>query len=156
MLERTTTDLLERLGLDGRLKREAMVEHGFNMVVDGRIIRVDLTDLVDRQVFVYGQTEVTRDLMDAAGERGLEVVYSADASRSTMSKARPYVTFTRDGRQERIDARFIGGMRRLSWAIAPGRAGPCRPQFRARLSVRLAGHPGRCAALPWRARLRQP
>jgi len=59
---------------------------------------------------VYGQTEVTRDLMDAADARGLEVIYEAsDVALHDIESDAPYLTYEKDGAQHRIDARFICG-----------------------------------------------
>ena len=59
---------------------------------------------------VYGQTEVTRDLIAAAAERGLDILWQAsDVALHDVDTEAPYVTFGRDGKQERIDARFIAG-----------------------------------------------
>ncbi len=110
VLERTTTDLLHRLGIDARLNAEGLPHDGF-MLADGeRLIRIDVKALTGRNVTVYGQTEVTRDLMAAAPERGLEVIYDAgDVALHEIESDAPYLTFTKDGAEHRLDARFIVG-----------------------------------------------
>ena len=110
VLERTTTDLLERLGVDERLRREGLREEGFCLADGERLIRIDTFGLTGKHVTVYGQTEVTRDLMDAAPDRGLEIIYEAeDVALHAIDGDAPYVRFTKDGRERRIDARFIAG-----------------------------------------------
>lgn len=110
VLESITVNLMERLGLDARLKAEGLVEEGFNLADGERLIRIDVAGLTGKTVTVYGQTEVTRDLMDAAPERGLPVLYGAsDVALHDIESDAPYVTFTHEGRQERLDARFIVG-----------------------------------------------
>lgn len=110
VLERTTTDLLHRLGIDARLNSEGMLEEGFCLADGERLIRIDTLALTGKHVTVYGQTEVTRDLMDAAPERGLEIVYEAgNVAVHDIESDTPYVTFTQDGSEQRIDARFIAG-----------------------------------------------
>lgn len=110
VLERTTTDLLERLGIDERLHREGLREEGFCLADGERLIRIDTFGLTGKHVTVYGQTEVTRDLMDAAPERGLEIIYEAeDVALHAIDGDAPYVSFTKDGSERRIDARFIAG-----------------------------------------------
>ncbi|WP_294262180.1 4-hydroxybenzoate 3-monooxygenase [uncultured Sphingomonas sp.] len=110
VLERTTTDLLHRLGIDARLNAEGLPHDGF-MLADGeRLIRIDVKALTGRNVTVYGQTEVTRDLMAAAPERGLEVIYDAgDVALHEIESDAPYLTFTKNGTEQRLDARFIVG-----------------------------------------------
>lgn len=110
VLETVTTDLMTRLGLDARMKREGLVEAGFNLATDDRLIRIDIAALTGRNVMVYGQTELTRDLMDAAPERGLEVIYDAgDVALHDIESDAPFVTYTKDGETRRIDCAYIAG-----------------------------------------------
>ncbi len=110
VLEQITVSLMARLGLDARLRAEGLVEAGFNLADGERLIRIDCEELTGKTVVVYGQTEITRDLMDAAPTRGLEVIYGAsDVALHEIEGDAPYVTYTKDGAQQRIDARFIAG-----------------------------------------------
>jgi p-hydroxybenzoate 3-monooxygenase len=110
VLERITVSLMERLGLDARLKAEGLPHDGFNLADGERLIRIDVAELTGKHVVVYGQTELTRDLMHAREERGLEVIYQAEnvALHDVESDA-PFVTFTQDGAEQRIDCRIIAG-----------------------------------------------
>jgi p-hydroxybenzoate 3-monooxygenase len=110
VLEEITVNLMERLGLDARLKAEGLVEDGFNLADGERLIHIDIKGLTGKHVTVYGQTEVTRDLMDAAPARGLEIIYNAgDVALHAVESDAPYVTYTDHGTQKRLDARFIVG-----------------------------------------------
>jgi len=110
VLEQITVGLMERLGLDARLKAEGLVEHGFNLADGERLIRIDCQGLTGKSVVVYGQTEITRDLMDAAPARGLEVIYgAADVALHAIDSDAPSVTFRKDGAEQRIEARFVVG-----------------------------------------------
>ena len=110
VLERTTTDLLRRLGIDRRLKAEGLVENGFNLADGERRVRIDLAALTGHHVTVYGQTELTRDLMDAAPARGLRVIYGAeDVALHDVTGAAPALTWHMDGARHRLDAEFIVG-----------------------------------------------
>jgi p-hydroxybenzoate 3-monooxygenase len=110
VLERTTTDLLDALGLAGRMHRNGIVEHGFNLADGERLIRIDLDELTGQQVVVYGQTEVTKDLIAAAPERGLEIVWEAsEVALHDLEGNGPSVTFLREGRTERLYCDFIAG-----------------------------------------------
>ena len=111
VLERVTVSLMERLGLDTRLKAEGLPHDGFNLADGERLIRIDIAELTGgEQVVVYGQTELTRDLMEAREERGLQVIYeAADTALHDIGSDAPYVTCaTKDG-EMRIDCRFIVG-----------------------------------------------
>jgi p-hydroxybenzoate 3-monooxygenase len=77
VLETTTAELMDRLGLGDRMRAQGLVEKGFNLADGKRLIRIDLDRLVGRHVLVYGQTELTRDLIAAAPERGLEILWEA-------------------------------------------------------------------------------
>lgn len=110
VLETVTTGLMERLGLDDRLQREGLVEEGFNLATDDRLIRIDVKALTGKHVTVYGQTELTRDLMAAAESRGLQVIYEAkDMVLHDVDSEQPFLTYHKDGVEQRIDADFIAG-----------------------------------------------
>src|SRR5205085_8044996 len=110
VLEQGTVALMERLGLDARLKAEGLPHDGFNLADGERLIRIDIAALTGKHVVVYGQTELTRDLMEASDERGLEVIYqAADVALHDIDGDAPFVTFTKDGAEQRIDARIVVG-----------------------------------------------
>ncbi|MEO7384670.1 MAG: FAD-dependent monooxygenase, partial [Novosphingobium sp.] len=110
VLEQGTVALLERLGLDARMKAEGLPHDGFNLADGERLIRIDIAELTGKQVMVYGQTEITRDLMEAAEPRGLEVIYeAAEVALHEIESDAPWVSFSKDGSTQRIDARFIVG-----------------------------------------------
>ena len=110
VLEQGTVGLMERLGLDARLKAEGLPHGGFNLADGERLIRIDVAALTGQCVTVYGQTELTRDLMDAAAPRGLEVIYEAgEVALHDIESDAPFVTYARDGLVQRIDARIIVG-----------------------------------------------
>ncbi|WP_341897490.1 FAD-dependent monooxygenase, partial [Sphingobium sp. YR657] len=58
VLERTTTDLMDRLGLGARMHAEGLPHDGFHLADGERLIRINIAELTGRQVMVYGQTEV--------------------------------------------------------------------------------------------------
>jgi p-hydroxybenzoate 3-monooxygenase len=110
VLERVTVGLMERLGIDARLKAEGLVHDGFNLADGERLIRIDIAELTGQHVTVYGQTELTRDLMDAREARGLEVVYDAgDVVLHEVESDAPFVTYVKDGAQHTINARIVVG-----------------------------------------------
>ena len=110
VLEQVTVGLMERLGLDARMKAEGLPHGGFNLADGERLIHIDVAALTGKRVMVYGQTEITRDLMDASDERGLQVVYGAqDVALHDIDSDAPYVTYTIEGVRQRVDCRFIAG-----------------------------------------------
>jgi p-hydroxybenzoate 3-monooxygenase len=77
VLEQTTVDLLDEAGVSVRLHREGLPHDGFDLCFGGERHRIDLQALTGRHVTVYGQTEVTRDLMEARSAAGLRTIYGA-------------------------------------------------------------------------------
>ncbi|WP_375206529.1 4-hydroxybenzoate 3-monooxygenase [Hyphococcus sp.] len=110
VLETVTTDILEDLDIADRMNTEGLPHDGFNLADGERLIRIDVKGLTDSHVMVYGQTEVTKDLIDAAPSRGLEIIWeAADVALHDVESDAPYVTYKKDGAEYRIDARFIAG-----------------------------------------------
>jgi p-hydroxybenzoate 3-monooxygenase len=110
VLETVTTDLMSQLGIDERMNAEGMIEAGFNLATAERLIRIDVTRLTGRHVMVYGQTELTRDLIDAAPARGLEIVFEAgDVALHDVDGDHPTVSYSKDGLDHIIEADFIAG-----------------------------------------------
>ena len=111
ILEQVTMDLVDEAGVGQRMHAEGLVHGGIEMLWGGKRHRVDLNKYSGgKHVMVYGQTELTRDLMDARAAAGLKTVYEA---RSTavhgFDTAQPYVTYEKDGATHRIDCDFIAG-----------------------------------------------
>ncbi|MFC3580867.1 4-hydroxybenzoate 3-monooxygenase [Sphingomonas hylomeconis] len=110
VLETVTTDLLRQLGIDQRMNAEGLIEDGFNLADGEQLIRIDIRKLTGKHVTVYGQTEVTRDLMEAAPARGLEIVCEAkDVALHDLESDAPSVTYLKDGVEHRLHAEFIAG-----------------------------------------------
>jgi p-hydroxybenzoate 3-monooxygenase len=110
VLEQVTADLLDEAGVGARLHREALVHTGFEMLVRGQRHRIDLQGLTGSTVRVYGQTEVTRDLMDARQQAGLPTFYeAAQVTVQGFDGAHPSVSFRHSGREYRMDCDFIAG-----------------------------------------------
>ncbi|MCJ2370930.1 4-hydroxybenzoate 3-monooxygenase [Pseudomonas sp. RGM 3321] len=111
VLEQGMTDLLREAGVSERMDAEGLIHDGFELAFDGRCERIDLKTLTGgRTVMVYGQTEVTRDLMAARGAAGAMTVYDAsDVNIHDPKTDSPYVTFVKDGETVRLDCDYIAG-----------------------------------------------
>ena len=111
VLEQTTADLLREAGAGERMDAEGLLHDGFELVLNGRRERIDLKGLTGgKQVMVYGQTEVTRDLMQARAASGALSVYEAvDVELHEVTGDAPYVTFTHQGERVRLDCDYIAG-----------------------------------------------
>ncbi|GGB42795.1 4-hydroxybenzoate 3-monooxygenase [Roseibium aquae] len=111
VLEQGLTDMLARAGLGGRLKAEGLPHDGFTIAVGETRLRIDLKTLTGgKAVTVYGQTEVTKDLMAAHEARDARVIYEAeDVALHDFETDRPKVTFQKDGLSHQIECDFICG-----------------------------------------------
>lgn len=111
VLEQGTVDLLREAGVAERMDREGLVHEGVELLVGGRRQRLDLKALTGgKTVMVYGQTEVTRDLMQAREASGAPIIYSASNVQPHELKGQtPYLTFEKDGRVQRVDCDYIAG-----------------------------------------------
>jgi p-hydroxybenzoate 3-monooxygenase len=122
VLENVTIGIMEKLGLDARMHAEGLPHDGFNLARGDTLIRIDIAALTGTQVMVYGQTELTADLVDAAAGRGLDIFWqSDDVELHDIAGDEPCLTFRHDGRPVRIKAQFIAG--------CDGYHGPSRRTF---------------------------
>jgi p-hydroxybenzoate 3-monooxygenase len=111
VLEQVTVDLLDEAGVGARMHREGLVHEGFEILLDDTRHRIDLARLTSgSNVLVYGQTELTRDLMEARAAAALPTVYEAEqVAVHGFDGANPHVTYRHHGREQRIDCDFIAG-----------------------------------------------
>lgn len=111
VLEQGTVGLLERIGVSARLHAEGLVHDGFEIAFDGARHRIDLkAEMGGRSVTVYGQTEVTRDLMNARQAAGLTSIYdAAEVTLHDINGDKPSVTLMHDGVTRTIASDFIAG-----------------------------------------------
>ncbi|UUZ68287.1 4-hydroxybenzoate 3-monooxygenase [Polaromonas sp. P2-4] len=115
VLEQGTTDLLDELGVGARMHREGLVHGGLSLDFGGAHHRIDLHQLTGgKQVMVYGQTEVTHDLMDARSAAGLKTVYEAEhVSLHDFDGEHPKVRYTQHGingkEEHEVECDFIAG-----------------------------------------------
>ncbi len=109
VLEEGTVGLLDQARSGARLHAEGLPHDGFSLAFDGRDHRIDLHELTGgRRVTVYGQTEVTRDLMERREESGSLSIYDAvDVAPHDFDGPSPFVTYVKDGVAKRIDCDFI-------------------------------------------------
>src|SRR5262245_25006491 len=121
VLESSTVELLEAAGVGDRLRREGMEHRGIYLQWPEERHHVDFVDLVGRSVWIYGQTQVTKDLMRAREAVGQEAYYDvSDVSLDNRERDRPAVRFGgSDGVAREITARAIAG--------CDGYHGPARP-----------------------------
>jgi p-hydroxybenzoate 3-monooxygenase len=110
VLDRITVEVMGRLGLDGRLRRDGLAHAGTTLMFDGEMFQVDFKALTGSVVTVYGQSEAMKDLFDAAAKNDLKLVFEADdVVPNDVDRDHPSVTYRKDGVGQRIDCDFIAG-----------------------------------------------
>jgi len=110
VLEQGTVETLDAAGVGTRMAQERLVHDGTMIAFDGRLHRVDFKELTGKTVTVYGQTEVTRDLMAARAAAGWTTVYDADdVILHGLAGDTPAVTYRKDGIEHRLDCDFVAG-----------------------------------------------
>ena len=111
VLEQGTVDLLREAGVSDRMDSEGLIHDGFELAFDGRTERIDLAGLTGgKRVTVYGQTEVTRDLLQAREEAGAKSFFNAcNVQPHDLKSTAPYLTFEHEGQSIRLDCDYIAG-----------------------------------------------
>ena len=157
VLEQVCVDLLDEAGVGARMHREGLVHGGFEMLWRGRRHRIDMQRLTGgKSVMVYGQTELTRDLMEARRAADLPTVYEAgDVAVHDFDGARPRVTLREGRRAPRDRVRLHRRLRRLPRRLPRQRRRGRDHRVREGLPVRLARPAVGHAAGLARADLRQ-
>src|ERR1700722_9881382 len=110
VIEKVTMDLLDEAGVGARMHADGLVHNGVHICVDGKRHHLSFKELTGKSVMVYGQTEITRDLMEGRAKAGAPTVYSAqDVTLHDISGAAPRVTYQVNGKPEDIVCDFIAG-----------------------------------------------
>jgi p-hydroxybenzoate 3-monooxygenase len=110
VLEWGTVELLREAGAGERMDREGQVHDGCYLASDGEMFRVDFQETCGKQVMVYGQTEVTKDLYDAQDRIGATIIHNAeDVKLHDLKSDSPRVTWMQDGVAHELSCDYIAG-----------------------------------------------
>ena len=111
ILENGTVELLREAGVARRMEAEGLVHHGVEFLFADRRIPVPLSELTGgKSVMVYGQTEVTRDLMEARQASGAQTIYGVEqVELHDLKSDKPSVTFMKNGERCRLECEFVAG-----------------------------------------------
>jgi p-hydroxybenzoate 3-monooxygenase len=120
VLEQFTADLMTQIGVGERLKREGLRHEDVYLSFRGERHHVPLTGLTGKAIYIYGQNEVVKDLMQARLATGRPLHYEvSNVSVHDIDSAKPKVRFQHSGEQREITCDFIAG--------CDGFHGICRP-----------------------------
>ena len=111
VLEQGMVDLLREAGVSQRMDAEGLVHDGFDIALNGQLTSIDLKALTGGQsVMIYGQTEVTRDLMAARAAAGATTLYEAsNVQPHDLKSEQPWLTFEHEGQAYRLECDYIAG-----------------------------------------------
>jgi len=110
VIEKVAVDLLNEGGVGARMHLDGLVHEGTQICVEGIRHRIDFKELTGKSVTVYGQTEITKDLMDGRSAAGAKTVYAAyDVAVHDIFSDKPRVTCRSDGKPHEIECEFIAG-----------------------------------------------
>ena len=109
VLEQGTVAVLNEAGVGERMRREGLAHEGIRLSFGGRLHRIDFKALVGGAVTVYGQTEVTKDLIEARLAAGGQIVFEAEDVSIHGFDGRPKIRFMHDGQRRELACDFIAG-----------------------------------------------
>ncbi len=111
VLEMGTVRLLREAGVGTRMDREGLIHHGLSLAFSGRRERIDLHQLTGgSSVMIYGQTEVTRDLIEARLQAGGALHYEAPAlAAEDFLGGRPRIIYEQNGQRRELICDFVAG-----------------------------------------------
>lgn len=111
VLEQGMVDLMRTAQANERMDREGLIHDGFEIIFIGKRYRIDLKGLTGGSVVtVYGQTEITKDLMDAREAAGGKLIYEANNVQiHDLDCETPKLTYEKDGRSHDVICDFVVG-----------------------------------------------
>jgi len=112
VIEQGMADMLREAKVGERMDREGLIHEGTNIAFDNRLERIDFPSHTNgKVVMVYGQTEITYDLMKAhIDEAGGVVHYEASAVRvADYDTDTPRILYEQNGKQKELVCDFVAG-----------------------------------------------
>jgi len=110
VLEQGTAAVLEQAGAADRMMTDGLEHDGFNIAFDDRMARVDLRKYGNSPVFVYGQTEITKDLNQLNEADGIEVHYEVEACGVTgLDAGVAHIVYKVDGKERNLACDYVAG-----------------------------------------------
>src|ERR1700731_5335298 len=126
VIEQVTIDLLDEAGVGARMHADGLIHEGVQICIDGTRHRLSFKELTGKTVMVYGQTEITKDLMDGRAGADVPSIYSAqDVTPHDISGDRPRVSYRAGGKTQGIVGDFVAacdGFHGISRKSVPARA----------------------------------
>jgi len=110
LLEHNTVEVFDELGVADRLHKEGLVHHGCYIAYNGVIQRIDFQKHTQREVTIYGQQEVVKDLIQACMDRNIEILFEADATQiNDFLTNSPSISFNHEEKNKVLNCDFVAG-----------------------------------------------
>jgi p-hydroxybenzoate 3-monooxygenase len=111
ILEQGTVDVLTEAGMGDRLHREGLEHRGIHLQYPGVRHTLDFPELCGRRVWVYGQTEVVKDLVAAQLDGGPPLLFDvSDVAIEDVDTDSPRIRFTdADGTPQVLECDVVAG-----------------------------------------------
>jgi p-hydroxybenzoate 3-monooxygenase len=110
LLEHNTVEVFDSLNVSGRLHKEGLVHHGCFISYNGVSQRIDFQKHTQKEVTIYGQQEVVKDLVNACLERNISILFEAEAKEITeLETSNSKIHFTHHGEENVLSCDFVGG-----------------------------------------------
>lgn len=110
LLEHNTVEVFDNLGVSDRLHQEGLIHHGCYISYNGKSQRVDFQKYTQKEVTIYGQQEVVKDLIKACLERGIEIIFEADATEIlNVQSSNPSIIFQHNQATKELKCDFVAG-----------------------------------------------
>ncbi len=110
VLEWSSVEALRKAQVGERMDKEGLPHDGFFLSYGDEKHHIDLKGLTGKSVMVYGQTEVTKDLVAAREKMGGEVLYECkDVTPYDVLTSSPKIKYTHEGVTQDIECDLIIG-----------------------------------------------
>lgn len=111
VLEWGSVEVLRDAGIGERMDREGHLHDGTDIVWAGSSrCRIDTLKYTGKPMMAYGQTAITEDLYAARDALGGRIVEEAEnVAIHDIDGAAPYVTYTKNGDDHRLDCEYVAG-----------------------------------------------
>ncbi|MBK8008763.1 MAG: 4-hydroxybenzoate 3-monooxygenase [Rhizobiales bacterium] len=120
VIEHWAAGLLDELGVGARMRKEGLVHEGIEIGINGERRRIDFKSLVNKDIVVYGQHEVVKDLIQARLSQGGGIEFDVSGTQvDRLDSDQPIIRFKKNGESHEIACDFIAG--------CDGFHGVCRP-----------------------------
>jgi p-hydroxybenzoate 3-monooxygenase len=130
VLEWGTVELLRHAGAGERMNREGQPHGGCFLASDGDMFRVDFQKASGKQVMVYGQTEVTKDLYDAQDAIGATIIHNAeDVTLRDLQSSKPRVSWKQNGITHELACDYVAGCDGFHGASRPSIPAELRREY---------------------------